>query len=126
MYYLIYYNILHLLGPAVPVAIYNLTATRGPSVDSALISWTVTELAYTPETYIVQYGESKDNLNKDTDPIHSEGQSASMNSSYSVLITDLEPGQQYFYQIVSRNTHGVERTDIRNMTAGHYYMYHAL
>ena len=72
--------------------------------SSALIQWTVSSIAYTPETYVVEYGTSQDSLDMTSDPTHSGGDITVVNQMYSVQLSSLEPATQYYYQIVATNT----------------------
>ena len=72
--------------------------------SSALIQWTVSSIAYTPETYVVEYGTSQDSLDMTSDPTHSGEDITVVNQMYSVLLSSLEPVTQYYYQVVANNT----------------------
>ena len=71
---------------------------------SALIQWTVSSIAYTPETYVVEYGTSQDSLDMTSDPTHSGEDITVVNQMYSVQLSSLEPVTQYYYQVVATNT----------------------
>ena len=72
--------------------------------SSALIQWTVSSIAYTPETYVVEYGTSQDSLDMTSDPIHSGEDITVVNQMYSVQLSSLEPVTLYYYQVVATNT----------------------
>ena len=72
--------------------------------SSALIQWTVSSIAYTPETYVVEYGTNQDSLDMTSDPTHSGEDITVVNQMYSVLLSSLEPVTQYYYQVVATNT----------------------
>ena len=72
--------------------------------SSVLIQWTVSSIAYTPETYVVEYGTSQDSLDMTSDPTHSGEDITVVNQMYSVQLSSLEPDTQYYYQIVATNT----------------------
>ena len=59
--------------------------------SSALIQWTVASIAYTPETYVVEYGTSQDSLDMTSDPTHSGEDITVVNQMYSVKLSSLEP-----------------------------------
>ena len=72
--------------------------------SSALIQWTVSSIAYTPETYVVEYGTSQDSLDMTSDPTHSGEDITVVKQMYSVQLSSLEPVTQYYYQVVANNT----------------------
>ena len=84
----------------VPMAV---TATNVQD-SSALIQWTVLSIAYTPETYVVEYGTNQDSLDMTSDPSHSGEDITVVNQMYSVQLSSLEPDTQYYYQVVATNT----------------------
>ena len=71
--------------------------------DRATIQWTVPSIAYTPETYVVEYGTSQDSLDLTSDSQHSGPDITVTNVSYSVQLSNLEPAI-YHYQVVATNT----------------------
>ena len=81
-----------------------LVGTETISDSSAHIQWTVSSIAYTPETYVVEYGTSQDSLDMTSDPSHSGGDIIVVNQMYSVQLSSLEPDTQYYYQVVATNT----------------------
>ncbi len=77
--------------------------------NSATINWSVPIVSYTPETYIVYYGISTDNLNYSTNDVDSlgiENESflTAQDEEYSVDITGLTSGMKYYYQLNSSNS----------------------
>ena len=72
--------------------------------SSAIIQWTVSSIAYTPETYVVEYGTSQDSLDMTSDPTHSGEDITVVNQMYLVQLSNLEPVTQYYYQVVATNT----------------------
>ena len=81
-----------------------LVRTGNISDSSALIQWTVSSIAYTPETYVVEYGTNQDSLDMTSDPTHSGEDITVVNQMYSVQLSSLEPVTQYYYQVVATNT----------------------
>ena len=59
-----------------------LVRTGSISDSSAIIQWTVSSIAYTPETYVVEYGTSQDSLDMTSDPTHSGEDIAIANVTY--------------------------------------------
>ena len=79
--------------------------------NSATIQWTVPSIAYTPETYVVEYGTSEDNLNLTSDSQHS-GPNISIGSrSYSVQLSGLRVATLYYFSVVATNTVGPNETN---------------
>ena len=69
--------------------------------DSVIIQWTVAYISYSPETYVVQYGTSKDSLihnSRSTDS--EEGEMM----SYSVELSGLRDNTTYYVQVLATNT----------------------
>ena len=63
------YHIYYSAGPRQPEVPMVVTATNVQD-SSALIQWTVSSIAYTPETYVVEYGTSQDSLDMTSDPTY--------------------------------------------------------
>ena len=80
------------------------------SDSSALIQWRVSSIAYTPETYVVEYGTSQDSLDITSDPTHSGGDITIANVTYSVTLSDLRENTTYYVHIVATNTAGRSTT----------------
>ena len=69
--------------------------------DSVMIQWTVAYISYSPETYVVQYGTSRDSLihnSRSTDS--EEGEMM----SYSVELSGLRDNTTYYVQVLATNT----------------------
>ena len=81
-----------------------LVGTGSISDSTAPIQWTVSSIAYTPETYVVKYGTSQDSLDMTSHQTHSGGDITVVNQMYSVQLSSLEPVTQYYYQVVATNT----------------------
>ena len=88
-------------GPTVPDAPTNLQSTV-TSFSTATISWSITRVAYTPETYVVMYGTNPLDLNQRSPTISG----VSGVAEYSVGLTGLQHGTLYYYQVQSTNTIG--------------------
>ena len=66
--------------------------------DSVIIQWTVAYISYSPETYVVQYGTSRDSLihnSRSTDS--EEGEMM----SYSVELSGLRDSTTYYVQVLA-------------------------
>ena len=108
-------------GPSLPGIPVNVTASPFPS--SATISFTITNVTYTPETYTVQYGNSSSNLNMTSNNTASVGVDSvhsfitAVNQDYSIMLTGLSIDTTYYYQVVVNNTIGnITQTGVFNFT----------
>lgn len=79
------------LPPNVPILLNSIAGQT-----QATISWIVTSIAYTLETYSVEYGIRVDDLGMTKNLLGRSNDSAAINQAYSLTITDLEP----FYTIL--------------------------
>ena len=70
----------------------------------ATISWIVTSVAYTLETYSVKYGIRIDNLDMISNGTDGSSNSTAINQAYSLTITGLEPFTQYYYAVAAYNS----------------------
>ena len=78
--------------------------------SSATIQWMLID-PYThsrPETFIVSYGVTSEQLNISTLGVTSN----STSQIYSTQLVSLQPGTEYFYRIDSRNQHETLRSSI--------------
>ena len=107
------------LGPVSPEPPVDLL-TDSVTTDSANISWIVTTIAFTPETYVVHYGTSMDMLSNMSDPITGLSNFATMNYKFSITLTALTPNTMYFYRINSTNSNGSVLSQPANFITGLY------
>ena len=68
--------------------------------DSVIIQWTVSYISYSPETYVVQYGTSRDSLIHNSSSTDSEEEVM----TYSVELTGLRGNTTYYVQVLATNT----------------------
>lgn len=80
------------------------------------IHWIVSLIAYTPETYVVEYGTVADNLNLRSTSQESGEDISVKNSVYSVTLSGLSSSTTHHYRVVSNNTYGSVATDLRAVT----------
>ena len=68
--------------------------------DSVVIQWTVDYISYSPETYVVQYGTSRETL------VHNSSRRASEvgTTTYSVSLSGLRDNTTYYVQVLATNT----------------------
>ena len=96
-------------GPTDPVAPFPFNAIDvfGSQVT---IQWTVPSIAYTPETYVVQYGLFENSISSNSSLVQSITDIAITDKTYHVVLMGLEPVTEYFYRVVSTNTVGRSTT----------------
>ena len=87
------------LPPNVPTLLNSIAGQT-----QATISWIVTSIAYTLETYSVEYGIRVDDLGMTKNLLGGSNDSAAINQAYSLTITDLEPFTQYYYAVTAHNS----------------------
>ena len=100
----------------------NVTST--PS--SAIISWLVGSIAYTPESYTVIYGLNAELLNNyTTDAVQGTMDISARDQVYSATIIDLTPFRQYYYKIIATNSYESTQSStntFHTMTSGKYIL----
>ena len=107
------------LGPLHPIA-PTLVRVGGITSDSAIIQWTVANISYSPETYIVQYGTSRESLNQNSSSAYSGDVTAITNKTYSVELSGLRDNTTYYVQVLATNTAQRSNTSIvRRFTTLH-------
>ena len=83
---------------------------------SSMIQWTVPIIAYTPETYVVNYGTSMSSLDVMSNPVQSGSAFEAVNQVFSVELTGLVYTTTYFYQVVAANGQGSTSSAIQSFT----------
>ena len=68
--------------------------------DSVIIQWTVPYISYSPETYVVQYGTSRDSLINNGNSTDSKEEVM----TYSVELSGLRDNTTYYVQVLATNT----------------------
>ncbi len=101
-------------GQAAPL-FTDLTATN-IQYDRATIQWTVPVIAYTPETYVVNYGNDVNTLNNTSEAVSSGSDFEATDLTFSVLITGLTSNIVYYYQLVATNTFASTSSAVMNFT----------
>ena len=74
------------------------------STDSVTIQWTVANISYSPEHYVVTYGTDENNLTQNTSSKHSGEDIDINNTNYSVILNDLKDETIYYVQVLAINT----------------------
>ena len=80
------------------------------SFSTATISWSVSRVTYTSETYAVVYGTDQTNLNQRSTAVSG----VSGTTSYSVELTQLRHSTLYYYKVQSTNTIGTTDSEVRS------------
>ncbi len=94
--------------------------------DRATIQWTVPVIAYTNETYVVNYGTDMNSLNSMSEAVSSGSDFEATDLTFSVLITDLTSNTVYYYQLVANNTFASNSSDVMSFTTpelSKYFIY---
>ena len=90
-------------GPSTPLQPSNLMSTD-ITHDRATIQWTVSRIAYTPETYTVHFGTSPGSLTLFSQQRQSGDNFTATNLPFSVQLTGLAAGTTYYYQVEAMNS----------------------
>ena len=111
-------------GPANPVQPQNLMdiSTRH---DRATVQWNVSYIAYTPETYTVNYGRAMNSLDMSVTATQ-RGDNFIIPSQpfmFSAVLTGLDPGVTYYYQVEARNSVGPTLSAVQQFTSNELRMY---
>ena len=91
--------LLFYLEPVDPVRPEDISFREVES-DSVIIQWTVSHISYSPETYVVQYGTSRESLIHNSSRTHSEEDRV----TYSVQLSGLRDSTTYYVQVLTTNT----------------------
>ena len=108
----------HCIGPSVPESVTSINASMGPTLTSAIISFTVPNLSYTHESYIVQYGKNPLSLDQRSDRMDGVFNVSLTNEEFNISVFDLEVGSDYYYRVLSSNSEGITSSDQLKFTAG--------
>ena len=71
---------------------------------TALVGWTMPLFTYTPETYIVEFGEQSGFLRRKTSLLYSGGDITLVNRKYATTLQDLKPYTTYHCRVESTNS----------------------
>ena len=101
-----------LIEPLDPVRPEDITFL-GVKSDSVIIQWTVPYISYSPETYVVQYGTSRDSLIHNSSSTDNEEEVM----TYSVELSGLRDSTTYYVQVLATNTaQRSNRSTVHNFT----------
>lgn len=76
------------------------------------ISWIVQTIAYTPETYYIQYGLDMGSLTMTSERLNGSLNLTSSNIVYSITLNSLQPYTQYHFRIVAENSFAMSQTSV--------------
>ena len=96
------------IAPNVPI----IEQTR-PGPTDAIISWTVRAIAYTSESYHIEYGLDENSLIMESEIINGTLNFTSSNLMYLTTITNLQPFTQYYYRVVATNSFTTAETSVQ-------------
>ena len=100
-------------GPVQPQQPTNLMDI-GTGATSTMIRWTVPIIAYTPETYVVNYGTNMSSLAVTSAMVMSGSDFEAVNQVFSVALTGLVDTTIYFYHVVATNGQGSTSSDMQS------------
>ena len=84
---------------------------------TATITFTVPEIAYTPEMYYIQYiGQELQNVLRNSTPINGTNDITVTNAIYNITLTGLEEANTYEFSVVSTNCIGNATTEEMEFT----------
>ena len=99
-------------GPLQPSNLISTDITH----NTATIFWTVSRIAYTPETYTVHFGTSSGSLTNVSQQRQSGDNFTATNLPFSIELTGLAAGTTYYYQVVAMNSVGTTATVEQSFT----------
>ena len=78
------------------------------SFEVAIINWTVSTVAYTPETFHIEYTKEGSMDREITDTVAMDMINFSaVNVAYSYILEGLEANSTYYFQVIATNSEGV-------------------
>ena len=103
-------------GTSVPQKPINVVHTTLSS-ELAEVQFLIPAIAYTPENYSVVFGTDQLLLNYNTsDVVMGTMNVADTNMIYSIRLRGLEANTSYYYQVVARNSIGMNYSDTQVLT----------
>jgi len=108
-------------NPVQPQNLMNINTRH----DRATVQWSVSYIAYTPETYTVNYGRAMNSLDMSTTATERGDNFAIPNQPFlfSAELTGLDPGVTYYYQVEARNSEGPTLSAVQQFTSNELRMY---
>ena len=87
------------MAPVEPVEVNVVKANT-----TAVVEWTVPMIAYTPESYVVEFGEDSGFLSRTSGLLHSGDDITVLNVEYTTTLQDLIPRTTYHFRVKSTNS----------------------
>ena len=81
------------------------------TLTSANVTWVISEVTITLETYFVMYGRNMSDLDMSSNTINSPSED-SVDQAYSTVLEDLVDGVTYYYRVVSQNDYSSSMTNV--------------
>ena len=100
------------IAPSLPLVPQDLTVVD-VTYNSATILWTVAEISYTVEMYVVKYGLQVDLLTSESAVVSGGVDFLAVNRTMSIQLTELVHLSKYFFVVEARNSEGVTVTTER-------------
>ena len=76
-----------------------------------VLQWTVESIAYTPETYVVEYSTTSDYLNPAVESVASGEDIGVVDKTYIIELKGLVPGTKYHFVVVAINSARITKTE---------------
>ena len=87
------------MAPVEPVEVTVVKANT-----NAVVEWTVPMIAYTPESYVVEFGEDSGSLTRTSGLFHSGDDITVVNRVYDTTLQGLKPHTTYHFRVKSNNS----------------------
>ena len=87
------------MAPVEPVKVTVVKANT-----TAVVEWTVPMIDYTPESYVVEFGEDSGSLTRTSGLLHSGDDITVVNREYTTTVQDLTPRTTYHFRVKSTNS----------------------
>ena len=107
------------IAQSLPNEAVYVSASPGPT--TANITFTILNIAYTPENYSISYeGLELQTTITDSMTVMSSSNINATNEQYSIMLSGLEEDNTYSFVVISSNCFGSTNTSIMNLTTQPY------
>ena len=103
------------MAPVEPVEVTVVKANT-----TAVVEWTVPVITYTPESYVVEFGEDSGFLSRTSGLLHSGVDITVVNRKYTTTLQDLKPYTTYHFRVKSTNSFNDTYSNEVTFTSGLY------
>ncbi len=100
-------------APMKPIDVVVTTLSSG----NAEIQWLIPAIVYTPENYSVVYGTDQTQLRYSSEVIIGTNIITYTNQVHSATLSGLESNTTYYYQVVARNSAGINSSDVEDLVS---------